>query len=231
MKINVMSDLHTEFWKGQKYVEPAENMVIAGDLGHINEDDYGYKEEALIFVPGNHEYYGLNIADWYQKPNRTVVEDVEFICATLWTNFHEDWYAEKNAAKNINDFYMIKAYGSTIYGDATVSTATYKNLYYKELDYIKMCLAHPMAEKQVVVTHFLPHTMFTPERFKAQSDLNKYFAPNALDEIDEDHWPDLWIFGHTHDFIDKTINGTRFLCNPLGYPQEANITDWVEVEL
>jgi predicted phosphodiesterase len=225
MKINVMSDLHTEFWKGTQYVEKAENMVIAGDLGHLNKDEFGFMEDALVFIPGNHEYYGLNISEWYMKPFTKTVEDVEFICATLWTDFHNDWFAEHRARKNINDFYMI-----TNAMDAKVSTVTYKYMYKREMEFIKYMLNKPTPKKKVVVTHFLPHESFTPARFAGQ-EINKYFAPNALSEIPEDIWPDLWIFGHTHDFVDKTINGTRFLCNPLGYAHEANITQWVEVEL
>ena len=32
---------------------------------------------------------------------------------------------------------------------------------------------------------------------------------------------DLWIFGHTHEAVDVTIGGCRFVSNPLGYPGET----------
>lgn len=225
-----MSDLHTEFWGHDQKVDYAPNMVIAGDLGHLNNDEFDFMEEALVFIPGNHEYYGLNIAEWYMKPYTVTHENVQFICATLWTDFHEDWFAEARARKQVNDFRMIKAAGSTMYGEANLSPATYKNMHNKELQFIINQLENPLAEKQVVVTHFLPHESFCPARFAGQ-EINKYFAPNALSKIPEDIWPDLWIFGHTHDKVDKTINGTRFLCNPLGYVHEGNKPQWVEVEL
>jgi hypothetical protein len=34
--------------------------------------------------------------------------------------------------------------------------------------------------------------------------------------------PALWIHGHTHHAMDYRIGPTRILCNPLGYPHEAN---------
>jgi predicted phosphodiesterase len=30
-----------------------------------------------------------------------------------------------------------------------------------------------------------------------------------------------WVFGHTHDPIEYEIDNVKFLCNPLGYPNES----------
>jgi len=29
---------------------------------------------------------------------------------------------------------------------------------------------------------------------------------------------DLWLHGHTHNNFDYNVNGTRVVCNPMGYP-------------
>ena len=34
-----------------------------------------------------------------------------------------------------------------------------------------------------------------------------------------------WVFGHTHDAIEYEIEDVKFLCNPLGYPNESQYGD------
>ena len=38
-----------------------------------------------------------------------------------------------------------------------------------------------------------------------------------LDMLIEDRQPRLWIHGHVHQALDRTIGVTRVVCNPLGY--------------
>ena len=35
-----------------------------------------------------------------------------------------------------------------------------------------------------------------------------------------------WIYGHTHMPASNIINGTQFLCNPIGYPGENSKVDF-----
>ena len=41
---------------------------------------------------------------------------------------------------------------------------------------------------------------------------DEYITTRALQELFELHRPKIWIFGHYHRYMDKEINGTRFIC-------------------
>lgn len=39
-----------------------------------------------------------------------------------------------------------------------------------------------------------------------------------------------WVFGHTYDPIEYEIENVKFLCNPLGYPNESNYGDNIKMK-
>lgn len=39
-----------------------------------------------------------------------------------------------------------------------------------------------------------------------------------------------WVFGHTHDSIEYEINDVKFLCNPLGYPNESGYGENIKMK-
>lgn len=63
---------------------------------------------------------------------------------------------------------------------------------------------------KIVITHEAPHIcrdiFYNISRYSLTS--------HMLQELLEAHRPDLWVFGHHHKSIDKTIPGyrTRFIC-------------------
>ena len=61
---------------------------------------------------------------------------------------------------------------------------------------------------KIVITHDCPHEvrklLFGIEQ--------KCITCNGLQSMFEGHKPDMWIFGHHHQSITKTILGTKFIC-------------------
>ena len=53
-----------------------------------------------------------------------------------------------------------------------------------------------------------------------RSPLNTAFAVELHDYI-ADSRIDVWIYGHSHTNIDTEINGTKVVCNQLGYVQRG----------
>ncbi|MCU0545370.1 MAG: hypothetical protein MUE44_24895 [Oscillatoriaceae cyanobacterium Prado104] len=51
--------------------------------------------------------------------------------------------------------------------------------------------------------------------------LSAAYASN-LDDFVAKSGAQLWIHGHTHTQFDYTIDATRVICNPRGYPDEPN---------
>jgi predicted phosphodiesterase len=241
MRILLYSDLHTEFWRKEAELKPllqlgkacvtdsvrCDVVVLAGDIasGRTNTKkvlkQFANAYAHVVYVPGNHEYYGSDIATfddigelpsnvYLLNPGKMSISDrdgdiVTFIGATLWTNFHYDVVAEMAAKDMITDFRLIKNFKPTHAIE----------LYRKHIDYIKH-MYETTPGKKVIVTHFLPAYECISRRFRDGNLLNKYFA-NELDNWIANLSNTTWLFGHTHDSMDLTLGDTRLVCNPYGY--------------
>ena len=75
-----------------------------------------------------------------------------------------------------------------------------------------------------MVTHHLPAMMSIAKRF-GNDLLNAAFA-SRLEDIIEKTRPELWIHGHTHVPCDYELFETRVICNPRGYPREAQSNEF-----
>lgn len=238
MKIKLISDLHQEFYHDEELYKNDSNvdvLVVAGDLAVGYAKVYralerfadNYKD--VIYVPGNHEYYGNTIEAFDSKLKAAIVEpnihflnpgsvkigEVTFIGATLWTNFGGDLFAQQVSARSINDFISIKEF----------STSKACNLYYKHCKFIEEGL-QKLEGKKIVVTHFLPTKECIAPRFKGPDLINKYFA-NSLENLIEEYQPEAWFFGHTHDQINYDHIKTKVVANPYGYYKNANYPEFI----
>jgi predicted phosphodiesterase len=238
MKIRLLSDLHTEFRLPYKTADFAEYrgedvLVLAGDIasGSTNTMDVikFFKAQGfphIVYVAGNHEYYGGDFADFNQKmakkcaavegvyflnPGSAVIDGVLFTGGTLWTNFAENPLSQSMARRGINDFRVIKSF----------DTNECARTYYKHLDYIVDSYEDRGDKKVVVVTHFLPARECIAPRFRGPDLINDYFA-NDLGEFISDMSDTTWLFGHTHDATDIVLGTTRVVANPHGYYNAMN---------
>lgn len=241
MKIQLISDIHVEFWRGlgrrereqklYKYLRPADVLIAAGDINTGRRNTLETLEflarhyEDVIYFPGNHEYYaGLDIEAFddefimrlpvnvhYLNPGQIVIKGITFIGATLWTNFDDNPLIEADCVRGINDFLRTK-----------ITPADMRAKFYEHSQYIKH--AYEEAPGTVVIaTHFLPAQLCVAPRFRSvdniSSSLNRYFA-NGLDDWIAELEDATWLFGHTHDAVDIVIGQTRCLARPVGYPGE-----------
>jgi predicted phosphodiesterase len=233
MKIRLLSDLHTEFRLPYKTHAMSEYrgedvLVLAGDIasGATNTMDVikhfldcGFPR--VIYVPGNHEYYGTSINDFddklldlceqtrgahFLRPGTVTIDGVMFTGATLWTNFMDNPISQSLCGGMINDFRQIRNF----------RTRDAYDLYYKHLDYIQQSYNYRNDRKVVVVTHFLPARECIAPQWRGSGVLNDYFA-NDLGSMIADMQDTTWLFGHTHDATDFKIGNTRLVCNPHGY--------------
>jgi len=236
MKIQIASDLHLEHleWRFQNYrgVEPtdADVLVLAGDIANGARALELFQDWPcpVIYVPGNHEYYGSSLvkvqAELTEKvqtcPNITVlapgvteVDGVRFIGCTLWTDyclFGEQYLelAMTNCAKYLPDHTVIK-----VEGEIPFSPVIARELHLQQKEWLLSKLEEPFAGKSVVVTHHAPapgslHPMFEKDLVSAAfvSDLTSMLGVAALH-----------IHGHTHHSFDYGVRGTRVIANPMGY--------------
>jgi predicted phosphohydrolase len=241
-----LSDLHLGHGHPGEYFNPGNGqiLILAGDIlcarhfktdGYLKDiytkfiDECSRNFERVIYVAGNHEFYGYNYEGTYKTlrenlpdnfhllENETVkINDVNFIGFTLWTNFF-----------NENPFEMMDAKGYM----ADYSTIRISNNYRKlnpedtlkfhktSIEYLKNELERLKNERVFVVSHHAPsHQCITPE-FK-NGKCNGSFCSDLDELILASPQIKNWAFGHVHSQHDFYIGGCRVTGNPRGYPHE-----------
>ena len=228
MKIQIYSDLHLEFARFDPVPIDADVVILAGDID-IKSRGVSWANDTfqcpVIYVCGNHEYYGGHIGHTLRKmkdaalPHVHVLENemlildgTRFLVTTAWTDYSStgDVVAAKRIAWDLmNDFLVIRA-------DLDYRRLRPDDLVAKSMRahlWLTQELNRPFDGKTVVVTHHAP----------------------VLDHLGDDHpghlaaayandWSellskaDLWIHGHTHFAADFFKNGCRVVSNPRGYP-------------
>ena len=238
MKLNVLSDLHLSLGALEIPENDADAVILAGDIARPREAAswaLGFAKPVL-YVPGNHEFYGGSIAGTVDELKRlcagtnihvldndeVVIEGVRFLGTTLWTDFMVFGEGEKRAAAIQEAQRLMRDFSKIRIGEAPevlftpAASAALFNLHAAWLD---SRLAEPYAGVTVVITHHAPSRRSIHPKF-ADSLLNACFVSDAERLIDGSR-ARLWIHGHTHDSFDYFLNGTRVLCNPRGYPKDG----------
>ena len=233
MKLQILSDLHLEHHRdvGESLIASldfsgADVVVLAGDIvgfGGSRQTAAGKIRSlcskaagSVIYIPGNHEYYGTSPAD-VDRSVVTLDREIDNLTVLSSGVIHEQdghrvlgdtlWFPDDPLnllyAPGMNDFALIKGFVPWVY---------------ERNDACRAFLEQELLQGDIVVTHHLPSPSLIGRPFVG-SPLNRFFAADLTDLI-LDRKPALWICGHTHLSIDTTIGKTRILCNPFGYPTE-----------
>ncbi|UIJ97480.1 metallophosphoesterase [Rhizobium leguminosarum] len=242
MKLWILSDLHLDISGLAKLDIPeADVCVVAGDIftrGVVPSlrwlDDRITDHMPVVFVAGNHEFYHGEIVqghiaatrydargDLYYLENGCVeIDGVVFAGATLWTDFDlfgPEWSQRgmQNAADAMNDFRLI-AFGDE--PSQRFKPIHSLKIHQESRRFLDGVLAKYRDQKVVFVTHHAPSMLSVEEKYRTDL-LTTAFASN-LEDLMALGGPALWIHGHVHHFVDYTINDTRVIANPRGYPRE-----------
>lgn len=232
IKINIVSDLHTEFGSFDiRELNPdADVVVLAGDIGvgmgAISLIKEIAKIKPVIMVLGNHELYhhGVSIYDswlririnnFYFLHNSHIdlfkskdSPGLRFIGSTLWSDLAKGTETEV-ASTVMNDYRLIPKW-------TPYSCMKHHNTAYLILTE-ELLKAREEDIPTVMITHHLPTYQAIHPRYKNFPN-NGSFASN-LDGMIYYYSPLAWIFGHTHTSIDFMMKETRMVCNPRGYKQ------------
>lgn len=246
MKIQYVSDLHTEGWVGYENYFPkidsdTDVLVVAGDACTHHSMGFFMQwvksvEIPVVYVPGNHEYYRASLKDidiilkmvQQDIPNLNVllsetveIEGVTFIGTTLWTELNNP-LQEMYLVRSMRDFHVI----------SDMSLDVWKSMFEKQRDYLSHALYNTRGKQRVVVTHHSPSLRSIAPKWEGSS-INLGFHSD-LDYLIEKEQPVAWIHGHTHDSMDYKIGETRVVCNPRGYTGEnfeQGSTEYIAKEL
>jgi Icc-related predicted phosphoesterase len=257
MKIQLLSDLHLEvapLWQPTP-APHADVLVLAGDIGSyqtgslLREDDFGLSRFSprlgwptpVLFVPGNHEYDGLDF-DTAHARLRTTCEQlgitwlertsvqmelrgqrVRFLGTTLWSDFDAlvdpratltaQLKAQDKAMRAAN-FYLKKT--GTTYASEPMLAPSVRTLGLQCQSWLRAALAQPFDAQTVVVTHFAPSLRSADPRYGLTPGTAGFC--NALEELLPQ--ASLWLHGHLHCPSDYVQAGCRVVANPLGYARK-----------
>jgi len=238
MKLHILSDLHLGFDALEPPRVAADVTILAGDIARPHQAIAWASSLArpVLYVPGNHEFYGGEMAGTVAELKRlsqgtliqvldcdeVVLDGVRFLGATLWTDFLL-WEDEEQRAWAIAQAHLFIRDFSRIWLDEARETrfspADAAALCARHQAWLQAQLAEPFAGPTVVVTHHAPSPQSIHPRF-AGSPLNLCFVSN-LESLLGSERVVLWIHGHTHDRFDYHVNGTRVVCNPRGYARQG----------
>lgn len=218
MRLQIVSDLHLE--RGAVSIPVlADILVIAGDLHNASRvtdvlASYSLRWKHVVYVPGNHEYYGMSLPKANALMKRYVADNVHvlinsdviiegqrFVGSTLWSR--------PTSLRRINDARHIAG--------CTSETMAQWNAECREF------LINFVQPGDVVITHFMPVKLQDlldaghKSPYKPDTELDAYFGNEGIDLSPAK----VWIFGHTHSAIDIAVRGTRLVCNPMGYAGEG----------
>lgn len=233
MRARVFSDLHLEFSVFDPPKVEADVVVLAGDIGvgakGVKWAARTFPDMPVIYVAGNHEYYGSSIeavsaelasGKW---PNVHVLENtsvviggVRFLGCTLWTDYELFGLDRRDeamaaSAQCLSDHRTISIRGAD--GKRKFLPSDALEMHRRSRQWLAEQLAISHDGPTVVVTHHAPHRNSVDPKYA--DDLVTAAYVSDLEPLVEK--ADLWVHGHTHCSQDYHIGGARVVCNPRGY--------------
>ena len=233
MRIHLLSDLHNEFDLFEPEVRDADVVILAGDINVKTRGVEWAKNTftcPVLYVPGNHEFYGGHLTRTLEKMraassdqvrvldrDEVILSGVRFLGATMWTDFAATGnppIAAFTAQNGLNDFKQIRTADFRRIRPADLISESAKTR-----DWLRAKLADPFDGPTVVITHHAPSLRSLQDNPHAGTDLDAAFANRWEDLMGGDQVA-LWVHGHSHTAVDYDVAGTRVVCNPRGYPGE-----------
>jgi hypothetical protein len=221
-------------------------LALLGDISYPHNDNYtkfldyvSNRFEHVFLLAGNHEYYQIVDFDKIKTYNE-INDDIKNIVSkyknvhfldnsnfTLNCNGKEIIFAGTTLWSNVNNYDRSKIKNSIsdyryIYKDHRYTTFTIDDtnkLNENCVNFIKNTLDTYKDKNVIMLSHHLPSYQMIDEKYK-DSYINSAFA-NDLDCLFDDKGPiRLWLCGHSHCSLTKTINGIVCSINAYGYPHE-----------
>ncbi len=268
VNIQLLSDLHLESNPHFRATPApgADVLVLAGDIGSYQSGsqlerlgiaDFGLRQFSplpvsqggaawptpVLFVPGNHEYDGLDFDDaqarlkqacqrlgltWLEQAT-VVLGGVRFVGCTLWSDFdaltsreaasgHMTLGAQLKArekAFRAANYYLKKNH--SLRGGQPLLAEDVREQALVSQAWLRATLATPFDGPTVAVTHFAPTLDSADPRYGLNPGTAGFC--NALDDLLP--LASVWLHGHLHCPNDFVRSGCRVVANPLGYARKG----------
>jgi len=235
MKILLLSDLHIEFGEFDIDTTGVDIVVLAGDI-HTKKNGVKWaldniKDIPVIYVLGNHEYYGekypsliVKLKELCASSNVHVLENtmqtingVNFFGCTLWTDFNlfgDIHLASLECLDVMNDFNRIRRLPDF----RKFRPADAANAHFKSLNWLKSNLKEHKGETNIIVSHHAPSPISLP--IAKHKDLISAAYASNLESVIIEYAPTYWFHGHIHTPVDYKLGNCQIVSNPRGYPDK-----------
>lgn len=238
MKIISYSDLHLEFphsWSLPPDID-GDILVLAGDI--ITFRNFTPLEillrgwgKPVLFVAGNHEYYTRipmqeneeEFRAWlaeklpqvhFLRDEAVTIDGVNFFGGTMWTNLKSGNPASmRHAEASLNDFRYICDDEGIFTAESSIE------LHQRFIAALEQWFDTRPSGPNVIITHHAP--VINPKSQYLLSPLEPAFVSYEMGHYIETYWPDLWIYGHTHECDAQGVGKTQIISNQLGYPHSS----------
>lgn len=269
MRIQLLSDLHLEAHP-QFVPQPAPDadlLVLAGDIGSYQrgsrlagdgDEDFGLSRFApalgwptpVLFVPGNHEYDGLDFDQaherlraccarlgitWLERETLTW-QGVRFIGTTLWTDFDALGPLARPTDPGPRHATAALLAQQLKARDKAMRAADFYLRKTSGTRHGEPFLSAAVREQGLACQHWLRAALAQP--FDGPTVVVTHFAPSLrsadprygltpgtagfCNALDELlPQAQLWLHGHLHCALDYHVHGCRVLANPLGYANKG----------
>jgi predicted phosphodiesterase len=238
MKVQLLSDLHNEFYRpdAPPKIEQtgADLIVLAGDIDVGLDGLVWANKEAerlgkrILYVAGNHEFYHHDITLrnemrafaagsgrlHFLENDELILGDVRFLGCTLWTDYRaagDPVLSMMEVQQHLSDHHVVRN------GERLFLPEDALAFHAESRAWLEGKLKDSFAGKTVVVTHHGPHLLCRHPSFP----LNAIATAFLSDLNDLVEMADVWCFGHTHANLDAEVGKCRLVSNQRGYPMEG----------
>lgn len=188
------------------------------------------KYSKVIYILGNHEHYYFTFEETSMQLRKSfadigftnvsimeddcmIVDDVLFICSTLWSDFLKEDPVSINACWNgMNDYRVIAS--SADFG--TINPQYTLDRHKKSKAFIQQTLQENKEMKTVVVTHHGP-TMKSLNAEHSGNALDGAYCSDLSEMILDNPQIKYWVSGHCHTNTEYEVGTTKVVSNCRGY--------------
>lgn len=239
MRLHILSDLHLGCSSFTLPKVDADVLVLAGDIADDGTQaifpmvqEFVAQGGRVVWVPGNHEFYGQRIGRALLKLSRgarragvdllhnrsLIIGNVRFLGTPLWTDFEVEGRGFRDIAM-LTARDMVADYSCIMNGPKTLAPQDTLRYHQRAVRFLRQQLEQPFDGKTVVVTHHGPTPQSIAGHYRGNL-VNGSFCSD-LTELFYEYDIDLWIHGHTHNRFEYTVRGTPVVCNPRGYVKQG----------
>jgi len=244
MKLHILSDLHLEFFDFAPPPTDADIVILAGDISTgthaVPWAAKAFAGKPVLYVPGNHEPYGYELADWRSRLTAVEAQQsvvtvadckamtvpqtngraVRILGTTLWTDFALFGAGQKEHVARLSERCLFD-YREITHENRRLRWHDTAEIHERSLRWLKEQCADARArgETVVVVSHHAPSLKSSAPRF-LHDPVTAGFASDL--EAFADEYVTLWVHGHMHNSSDYQLGNCRVVANPRGYPDERS---------